>query len=162
MIRKSFDSGAVQAREAAEIISEILNIFASLEIKNKWWQFKRKNKWLAIQTEEQVLVHGKGPGNIGIYVNEITIRIERRRVVRKPKNRFEELVQGIKDALEPAIVVQSLFEHAKVHCVNIDLLVGERRLADPRDLSFVNPFKGELKEIFKTLKEKFPELKYRA
>jgi len=162
MIKKSLDSGAVQAREAAEVISEILNIFASLETQNKWWQFKRRNKWLPVQTEEQVLVHGKGLGNIGIYVKEITIRIERRRVVREPKNRIQKLMQGIMDALEPSIVVQPLFEHAKVHCVTIDLLVGERRLADPRDLSFVNPFKGELEEIFKTLKEKFPELNYRG
>lgn len=154
MIKKSLQSEAVQAREATEVISQILNIFASLDV--------NKNKWLVVQTEEQVLVQGKGPSNMGMYVNEITIRIERRRAVREPKNRLQALIQGIKDALEPAIVIHPLFEHAKVHCVNIDLLVGERRLSDPKDLSRMNPFKGDLKKIFDIFKEKFPELKYRA
>lgn len=140
--------GKGEVREAVEIIETILTVCGSLEL--------GKNVWHATEIVEPVIIEGREWKTIGV-------RIHRKKSVLAHKNRFEEIVQGVRDMLEPAIVIQPLFAQARVRCVNIELTVGARRFAGPRDSLLTIPFRNDLEQIFKIITESLSqELKYRA
>lgn len=137
-----------EIREAMEIIETILTICGSLEF--------GKNIWHATQIVEPIMIDGR-------EFNAVGVRIHRKKPTPAHKNSFEEMMQGLKDMLEPAIVIQPLFAQARVRCVNIELTVGARRFAGPRDSFLTIPFRNDLEQIFKIITESLSqELKYRA
>lgn len=137
-----------EVREAMEIIETILTICGSLEL--------GKNVWYATQIVEPILIEGREFKAVGV-------RIHRKKSTPAHKNRFEEMMQGIKDMLEPAIVIQPLFAQARVRCVNIELTVGSRKFAGPRDSFLTIPFRNDLEQIFRIVTESLAqELRYRA
>jgi len=137
-----------EIREAMDIIETILTICGSLEL--------GKNIWHATQIVEPIMIGGREFKAVGV-------RIHRKKSVPAHKNRFEEMMQGLKDMLEPAIVIQPLFAQARVRCVNIELTVGARRFAGPRDSLLTIPFRNDLEQILKIITENLShELRYRA
>ena len=148
MIHSGASASRNEVREAIEIIEAILVVCGSLEFGN--------NVWYATQIVEPIIIEGREFKAVGV-------RIHRKKHVPAYKNRFEEMMQGFKDMLEPAIVIQPLFAQARVRCVNIELTVGTRKFAGPRDSFLTFPFRNDLEQIFKIITESLShELRYRA
>ncbi|MGB2580797.1 MAG: hypothetical protein WBC83_03820 [Minisyncoccia bacterium] len=144
----SASKNKIETREAMEIIETILTVCGSLEL--------GKNVWYATQIVEPIIIDGREFKTVGVHIH-------RKKSVPAHKNRFEEMMQGVKDMLEPVIVIQPLFAQARVRCVNIELTVGRRKFAGPRDSFLTIPFRKDLEQIFKIVTESLSqELRYRA
>lgn len=137
-----------EARLAIEIIEMILTVCGSLEL--------GRNVWHAAQIVEPMIIDGRKVETLGVCIH-------RTKKVFKPRNRFEELISGVRDMLEPVIIIQPLFAQARVRCVHIELMVGERVFTGPRDSFLTLPFRKDLEQIFFLINENLSqELKYRA
>lgn len=136
-----------QARLAIEIIEMILTVCGSLEL--------GRNVWHAAQIVESVTINGREVKTVGV-------RIYRKKDVFAPRNRFEEMMQEVRDMLEPVIIIQPLFVQARVRCINLNLMVGERKFAEPKDSIWTFRFRKDLEQILKLIEECLPELNYRT
>ncbi len=133
-------------RDALEVIEAILVICGSLEL--------GKNTWQAEFFEENpVIIQGKKPGAIGMYVTPVGVRIQRKKPVIVPKNQYQKLMQGLKEMLEPVIIIRPIFHHAHVRSLSIDLVINKRRFSHPKDSWMTLLFRKDLLHIFKIIKQ---------
>jgi hypothetical protein len=165
MIKTVAKANTVKAREAVKIIEDIMDIFGSIKI--------GKRMWHATLFEKQVSIKHNDADSVPL--KSIGVRIERKKIILpETKTRFGKRIQAFKETLEPLVIVRPMLEHARIHCINVDLMIGTRPmpftnqrvtlLAIPlrEDLLRAVPSRKDLDKIFWLFKNNFPEFKYRT
>lgn len=165
MIKTVARANAVKAREAVKIIEDIMSIFRSIKIGKRMWQ--------ATLFEKPVTIKHNGASSVS--VNSIGVRIERVKAV-SPEFRtvLGKRIQVFKAAMEPLVIVRPMLEHAKIHFINVDLIIGTRPMPFTNqraslvalplkvDLLRAVPSRKDLDKIFWLFKDNFPEFRYCA
>lgn len=111
--------------------------------------------WEATQTEEEVFIK---VAQKRVAVKTVSLSIKREKAGTKNQGWVGKLVRD----LEPVITIGPLYEDAKTHCVNMELVIGGRMLSSPEDSLYAFRFKKEIKKIFGALVAAIPELNYRG
>ncbi|MBI5078146.1 MAG: hypothetical protein HZB11_02130 [Candidatus Yonathbacteria bacterium] len=165
MIKTVAKADTARAREAVKIIEDIMGIFRSVKI--------GKRMWHATLFEKPAVIKHNGADSVPSKL--IGVRIEREKIVLpEPKTSIGKRVQAFRETLEPLVIVRPMFEHAKIHCINVDLMIGTRSMLFTNqrvslvalplrgDLLRAVPSRKDLNKIFWLFKNNFPEFKYQA
>ncbi|MFA5997628.1 MAG: hypothetical protein WC791_04065 [Candidatus Paceibacterota bacterium] len=108
-----------------------------------------KNAWQALPVDNSKRVYGREAKSVGV-------RIQRIKPHYIPKTWFGKVMQRIARALEPAVEIEPLYVHARHHQIVTKVVIGSWKFSNPDDSLLFYPFRRDLKEILKKIKELAP------